>query len=182
MGMMGRSGVRLTIRDTGEIKSVGKFLLDVSVGIQPEDAGQKHHSGLTIGALAEIHEFGSAAAHIPMRSWFRTWADKNQDAARAAIRAALVEMARTQRYSVEPIQRIVHRMKATLVGRIAAGAITPPNAPRTLAKKSPETRPLVETKAFMRAIQGAFQASTVGGTRGAPRFSWKYKTPGGEGA
>jgi hypothetical protein len=171
----GRSGI--SIQDTGEIKAFGNLTLDLSVGIQPEDADQPHHSGMTLGELGAVHEYGGG--RVPARMWFRGWAAQYEGQVRDAVRAQLQQMVRTQRFAPGALQNIAHRMKATLVGRIAAGQITPPNAPATLLKKAPEIRPLVETKAFMRAIQAAFRARTSGGNGGA--LTWKYKTGGGAG-
>lgn len=169
------NGVRMVIRDSGAIPVSAVVQVDASVGIQPEDADKVHRGGLTLGALALVHEFGLALLNIPARMWFRGWAATHAPAETRALRNALADMVRKQKFDAGPLQVIVQRMRATMVGRIAGGLIKPRNAPATLAKKAPENRPLVESQALMRAIQGKLDMRSSGG-RG---LQGTYKTGGG---
>jgi hypothetical protein len=167
--------VRLHIKDSGALNLVRRINVDLNVGIQPEDFDQKHGDGpLTVGEVATINEFGSAAADIPARPWFRGWVGLHASRVTDQLRRALAEMVRTQRFDPGPLQVLAQRAQATMVGRIAAGQIKPKNAPRTLWGKSPETRPLVETGQLMRSIHAKVT------TRGLLRSFWSFSTRGGK--
>lgn len=170
------NGVRLHIRDSGKLSILKRVNIDLSVGIQPEDADTQHGDGpLTVGEIATINEFGNSAINLPARKWFRGWVGQHASRVTDQLRRALAEMVRTQKFQAEPLQVLAQRAQATMVGRIAAGQIGPKNAPSTLAKKSPETRPLVEHGQLMRSIH----ARVVG--KGLLRGLINYSTRGGRG-
>ena len=75
----------LTIKDSdvNAIRRFAKALAGgaVTVGIHEGEAAKEHRSeddsaGLTVGELAEIHEFGLG---VPRRSFIAAWADESQD-------------------------------------------------------------------------------------------------------
>lgn len=171
---MASNGVRLHIRDSGKLNILRHINIDLSVGIQPEDADTPHGDGpMTIGEIATINEFGAAAINLPARKWFRGWVGAHASRVTDQLRTALAQMVRTQKFQAEPLQVLAKRAQSTMVGRIAAGQIGPKNAPSTLAKKSPETRPLVEHGQLMRSIH----AKVTG--RGLLRSLINYSTRGG---
>jgi hypothetical protein len=168
--------VSLTIKDSGALSIIRRINVDMNVGIQPEDFDTKHGDGpLTVGEVATINEFGSAAADIPARPWFRGWVGQNGSRTVDQLRNMLAEMVRKQKFDPGPLQVLAQRAQATMLGRIAAGQIKPKNALRTLLGKAPETRPLVDTKQLMSSIHAKVT------TRGLLRSFWSFSTRGGAG-
>lgn len=156
----------LTIRDSGEIPILKTFDVSLEVGILPEEAGLPHHSGMTIGEVGAVHEFG--IGKIPARMWLRGWLALKEAETIASIRKELAAMVRTQTFIEAPLNAIAKTAERSVKGRIIGGHITPANAPLTLKNKSPETRPLIETKQFLNAIKARISASFGSGQKLAP--------------
>jgi hypothetical protein len=158
-------GVTMTIRDSGALRILKTYEVNLEVGILPEDADTKHEeSGLTLGALALVHELGAGPipARMPIRGWY---ADKSARMVKL-IRKELETMVRTQTFIAGPLNAVAKEAERSLKGRIIAGLIDPPNAPRTLLGKKPEQRPLIGMsrqllKAFRARITTTFGSGTV---------------------
>ena len=161
MPKMGFTGVRIT--DTGPLNLQRKLMAEWKVGIQPEDYDQKHggkgaddYDGRTVGEVAAVNEFGMGT-RFPSRPALRRWADKGrrehlrhlERVARKAIRRQVFQ----QSAGVLVAQHFERSMKAFITG----GAPVKKNAPRTLWKKRPETRPLINTGHFVETLRGTFR-------------------------
>jgi hypothetical protein len=93
----------------------------------------------------------------------RGWADgpKAKKTVRD-IRARLREMVLKQDFAPEPMQVITSEVLTSLAGQFLGGKLTPKNAPYTLARKEPETRPLMETGELVGSLRARLMAAAVG--------------------
>jgi hypothetical protein len=160
----------LHIRDSGELKVLDTLRMTISAGIHEEDGSATHDQGpLSLIEVAAVNEFGGG--RIPARMWLRGWTDgtPNVKAVVDQIKGALYNMARTQQFSEAPFREITRGVARGIRDRVLSGAIRPLNAPSTLARKAPETRPLVEHGQMADAIQGKLTAT---GPRG---IAWNAK-------
>lgn len=170
-----KTALRVSIKDSGEIKAFERLDLSMTVGVHEADGQETHQkSGMSVVQVAEVSEFG--AGDIPARNWLRAWVPSNARQFAQEIGRALQHMARTQRYDQAPLMLVAERMRASMRGRILGGKIRPANAAATLAAKAPETRPLVDSGQFVHSIQ-----ATVAGraqTRGflGRALNWRGKT------
>lgn len=154
----------MTIKDSGALRIVKSFDVQLDVGILPEDADTKHDaSGLTLAELALVHELGAGV--IPARMPLRTWAAAKSAAMVAKIRKELETMVRTQTFIPGPLNAVAKEAERSIQGRIIAGLIDPPNAPRTLLGKKPEQRPLIGiTRQLLKAYRARIRATFGNGT------------------
>ncbi len=127
--------IKVTTRDTGFKDFMGSFRnlggYTISAGVHEEEANQTHQpSGLPIGAISVIHEFGAPAANIPARPHIRPTFDENhrryQREITKASEATLRRRGRPQR-AYEAVAEgmrsdIEKRMRAGIVGQAGAGA------------------------------------------------------------
>lgn len=165
---------RFTVKDTGEIKAFRRMNLNMTLGIHPEDGAVKHAGGdLTVAQVAEINEYGGG--NTPARMWLRGWAAKHGQRMTNMLRARLREMARTQNYKPDALEALAETMQRSMRGHIYSGVIKPKNAPATLARKAPETKPLIDTRQFVRSIRARLTAKSTGMFR---RIDWNYKSRG----
>lgn len=160
------AGVTLSIKDSGPLRILPKFDVRLDVGILPEDSDTAHvESGMSLGELGAVHEFGAGPipARMPIRGWF---ADKSARVL-AQLRAELQTMVRTQTFIGGPLAAIAKGAERSIKGRIIAGLIDPPNAPRTLVGKNPERRPLIGvSKQLLGAYRSRIRATFRGGPGG----------------
>lgn len=149
----------------------GNKSFEMTVGVHEEDMGETHkrNNVLSVGAIAEISEFG--AGNIPARKWLSGWVP-NARAFGAEIGGALRNMIQANRgVDFTGLNVVAQRMRDSVRFRIHSGQIKPKNHPETLRRKRPETRPLVETHQFEEAIQAAVMGPGP----------WKFKTGNGQG-
>lgn len=129
---------------------IGAGPVDTIVGVIGDKAGEDH-GGLTVGELAEIHEFGLG---VPERSFLRAWFDGNRDKVierlRAAHRQVLLGKLTPQKageligmWAVGEIQKF-----------IADGKVKPPLDQRTIDRKGSSV-PLIDTGQLRSAISYA---------------------------
>jgi hypothetical protein len=155
----------LTIKDSGKLKILKEYVVELEVGILPEDADTRHEeSGMTLAEVALVHELGAGPipARMPIRGWY---ADKSAGMVKK-IRKELETMVRTQTFITGPLNAVAKEAERSLKGRIIAGLIDPPNAPRTLVAKKPEQRPLIGVSrqllnAFRARVRTTFSSGTV---------------------
>lgn len=157
------SSVTLKITDSGALKVFRELRMTISGGIHEEQGADEHDQGpLSVVEVGAVNEFGGG--NIPARMWLRGWVPVGAKKIVEQIRDAMQGMARTQKYTRGPFVRITHNVMAGIRGRILSGQITPANAPATLARKAPETRPLVEHGQLAAAIHGRLRATNGEGT------------------
>lgn len=124
---------------------------------------------LTVVQVAEANEFG--AGKVPARAWLRKWADTRGQRVVANLREAILKMIRNQAFLDHTgIDDAAADARADLQAQILDGHVTPANAPATLARKAPETRPLFEKGQLVEAAQAEVRA-------GAP-LNWDFSTRG----
>jgi hypothetical protein len=177
---------RMTIKDTGPINAPSAVRFALTVGIHEEDAsavGEYRDSqgagALTVGTVAEIHEFGSEAANVPARSWLRGWADEKGDTVHQQVGAALEKMARTQEWSGPGgLAKVARDARNSIVSRIGQG-IAPPLAESTLAKKAPKVVPLIDSRQMIDAISAQIHTEAGTGDSRGKRIGWDYAARGG---
>lgn len=96
--------------------------------------------GLTVAALAEIHEFGLG---VPERSFIRAWFDQNQAEISNKLRERFREAALGKITFDVAADQFALWCQASIQKRMAAG-IQPENAPSTVARKG-SSKPLIDT-------------------------------------
>lgn len=160
--------IRITIKDTGELKPLAGLRFKMTVGVHEQEASEQHgDSDLTVGEVALVNEFGRD--NIPARMWFRRWAQKAARGVAADIQRALVFMAQKQQYdNLGLLPWAARKARDDLRDVALSGSITPANAPATLARKAPETRPMIDTQQLVNSIESA-----ITGGKG-----WNFKTRG----
>lgn len=143
--------VRIKDTDKGARKVLQRLLKNgaLAVGVLAEDAGKTHEAKesvdrikdifagpgatLTIGEIAEIHEFGLGSA--PRRSFLAGWVDENQDQIREVVRRGAAALVIGKLDS--PLQ-FLNQLGAWAVGSIQkrmAENIPPPLSPETIRRK-----------------------------------------------
>jgi hypothetical protein len=164
------SAVRVSIKDTGPLRIHPKLEMRFDIGVLPEEGRVKHvNSDLTVSEVTAIHEFG--APNIPARAPIRTWADLHAEKFKGQVREELARMVRTQRFgNTTALRNLVEAAARSMKARITGGHIKPKNAKSTLVRKSPERRPLIETKQLVNSIHARLTA-----TFGALRVNLKSK-------
>jgi hypothetical protein len=135
--------VRISDTDRGA-KRLAKLLADgaLSVGVLGGDASAGHEdSDLTVGEIAEIHEFGLGSA--PRRSFLAGWVDEKKD----EITSVIVKGSRAlARGKVASMPVLLEQIGAWAVGSIQeriSNGIEPPNAPETIKRKGSSV-PLID--------------------------------------
>jgi hypothetical protein len=125
------------------------FALDspkVSIGIHEEDGAKEHDAGMTVVALAAIHEFG--LGNVPERSFIRAWFDENEDRAKEALRRLLVSVVEGKRQPQQALSLFAQWALGEMQKRMAAG-IPPALQPETIRKKTRAGKtgetPLIDT-------------------------------------
>ncbi len=169
--------LRVKIKDSGELKIFQRLGFRMTVGIHEEEGGDSHdlNGELTVAQVANIQEFG--AGDVPARSWLRRWAQKYQAMVVKMLRAELTKMAKKQDYDLRPLEPIANIATSTMRQQFVGGEIRPLNAPSTLARKAPETRPLIWTGQMTRSIFSKLRATYSGKTSGrAVKVTQTYKS------
>lgn len=148
----------LKVKDSGELKVLSNFRMSITGGVHDDTGVDTHDEGpLTVYDVAAVNEFGGGK--IPARMWLRGWVPRFAPAYVTRIRDAMVQAVRTQKFQPGPFSEIARDIMHSLRGRILRGEIKPANAPLTLAKKAPETRPLLEHGWLVAAIHGRLKAN-----------------------
>lgn len=169
-------GVRFSAKmvDQG-LKDLRKTLLSVKqrksyvkAGVVGQGAEAQRGDGITMGALAAIHEFGAPSVGVPQRSFIRSTFDHRRPAYIATL-AKLLEQVYENRMPIEKALGVIGLMMATDMKRyITTGSgVPPPLRPATIAAKlakgswkrrrgeegpAPSPRPLVDTGRLLGAI------------------------------
>lgn len=120
-------------------KSLGKAPRRVKVGIIGPLASEDH-GGLTLAALAAIHEWGIG---VPERSFIRAWADENRVEIRKRQRALVRQILQGRLTEETALKRLGAWAQGSIQKRIADG-ILPANAQSTIDKKGSST-PLIDS-------------------------------------
>lgn len=152
------SKVQLRVKDSGQLKILSNFRMTLSGGVHEEDGTAVHDKGpLSVLDVASVNEFGGGK--IPARMWLRGWVPKFAPRFVTRIRDTMVRAVRTQKFDQGAFEPIVYDLMQSLRGRILRGEIRPVNAPATLAKKRPETRPLFEWGQLVASIKGRLRSN-----------------------
>lgn len=149
---MARVRVSVTSRDHGAERTKRR-LRDlaaspaVEVGIIGDQAAADHGEGVTVGRLAEWHEYGLG---VPERSWLRGWVDSAESTIAEAMRR-LTE--RSVKGRVTP-QQAALQLGVWCVGKIQqriARGIEPALHERTIERKGSSV-PLIDTGQLRQSI------------------------------
>lgn len=121
----------------------------VTAGILEREGSAAHPDakGLTIAALAEIHEFGLG---VPERSFIRAWFDQHQPEIVAVLKGRLAEAARGRISYDDAINQFALWVQGSIQRRIRDG-IPPPLAPETIRRKGSSV-PLIDTGVLRSSI------------------------------
>jgi hypothetical protein len=148
--------VNVYIKDSGKLDIIRDLRMNITGGVHEDTGAEVHGQGpLNVAQVAAVNEFGGG--RIPARMWLRGW--KGVQAITQAIRGTMVDMIWSQKFESTPFGQIAEDLMNSLRTPIVTGAIQPANAPLTLAKKKPETRPLFEHGQLVQAIQGRVEAN-----------------------
>lgn len=128
--------VKIKDTDKGAAKMLARLLADgaLSVGVLGADAGAAHEdSDLTVGDIAEIHEFGLGTA--PRRSFLAGWVDENKEQIVTVVTKAGQALARGR---LANVNQALEQIGVWAVGSIQirmSNNIPPPLAPATIKRK-----------------------------------------------
>lgn len=129
----------------------------ITVGVHDADASKPEgeDSGVTVGEIAAVHEFGLG---VPRRSWLRDWVDGAQDEIRKTITATAAAIVMDPGRREQMLERLALWAKAQIQKRIIAG-IEPELAEETKARKAKsggksKDTPLIFTGQFIGSIDG----------------------------
>lgn len=128
--------------------------IDIKIGVLDADA-QHEGDALTVGELAEMHEFGLG---VPQRSWLREWFDESEEQL-SEIATRYFEQSETEADYIDAADLVTEAAVASCTDRIRDGltpAIT--NESTIRSKKSrgfkPPYTPLIETGVLISSIKG----------------------------
>ena len=114
----------------------------VDVGIIGDTAGAATQDGeMTVGALAEIHEFGLG---VPQRSFLRAWADADRAKIDKAWGALLRKVLKGELTLDQALEQFGLWAQGQVQAFIADGRVQPPLDQRTIDVKGSST-PLIDT-------------------------------------
>ena len=112
----------------------------VSVGVFEADGAQTYDDGITIAAVAAIHEFGLG---VPERSFLRGWFDENLERAHEAMSRLLLSVVAGKRTKEQALELFGLWVQGEVQKRIASG-ISPELSAATIKRKGSST-PLIDT-------------------------------------
>lgn len=113
----------------------------VDVGIVGDTAGKATQDGMTVGALAEIHEFGLG---VPQRSFLRAWADADRAKIDKTWSALLRKVLAGDLTTDQALEQFGLWAQGQAQAFIADGRVRPPLDQRTIDAKGSST-PLIDT-------------------------------------
>ncbi len=113
----------------------------VDVGIIGDTAGAATPDGMTVGALAEIHEFGLG---VPQRSFLRAWADADRAKIDKAWGALLRKVLKSDLTLDQALEQFGLWAQGQAQAFIADGRVQPPLDQHTIDAKGSST-PLIDT-------------------------------------
>lgn len=154
---MPQVGLKLTEKDLGwgklkdqvlKLSQGGAFCV---VGVQGREASSAHvKSQLTVGTIANVHEFGKVIHHksgrvtrIPARSFIRAAIDEYEDALqkRATLLGTGVVLLK---FTAHQALELLGMYTVGVMQQRIANRIAPPNRPRTIAAKGSSV-PLIDS-------------------------------------
>lgn len=121
---------------------------EVRVGVFEAEGGQENASGMTVGAIAEIHEFG--LGNNPARSWLRAWVDESQGEIKTTLTKLYEAVAQGKRSKEEALELFGTWAVGKIQERISNG-ISPELKPMTVQRKGSSIA-LVDTGQFRASI------------------------------
>lgn len=130
--------VKIRDKDKGATAMLARLLAHgaLSVGVLGAEAGAAHADsvGLTVGEIAEIHEFGLGTA--PRRSFLADWADEKRSEIQQVVIKGGAALVRGK--SITSPGQLLNQIGQWAVGSIQARMATnipPPLAPETIKRK-----------------------------------------------
>jgi hypothetical protein len=165
--------VPVTDRDKGYSRRVKAILTAGSsptvtyVGVLGDKASAAHkESGLTVGDLAEIHEFGvfnpEEGIFIQERSFLRAWFDAERDSNLIALRAAHRQVLLGKLTPQQAGNLIGLRFVGQIQKWIADNKVKPPSSDETNARKGSSVT-LIDTGQLRAAISYLVETRLVSG-------------------
>lgn len=116
---------------------------ELDVGVPDLDIPHKGSLGMTVAAVAAIHEYGAPAAGIPQRSYLRAWVDENEPRIQKMVAAMQQSVASGKRTQAQALELLGQKFVGEIQARIAKG-IEPALKDRTVARKG-SSKPLIDT-------------------------------------
>lgn len=149
---------RIRDKKTDQYRKLARVLADqalhqIKVGIHAEDAAYTYPNGMTLGEVAEIHEFGLAEPRVPRRSAIVGWFDENLPSARWKLMREMRLVAKGQQPYAEALKIFAEWAARRIRDRIDDRTAFAPNAPSTIEKKGFDY-PLVESGVLRHSIKG----------------------------
>lgn len=147
----------MTVKDNGYSARVAFLLamepVQMRVGVHGEEGGASHEGGVTVGEIAQAHEYGLG---VPRRSFIGSWAAENRGRNLGIIRRSLERVARGETSYPEALHGIGVVFVADCRLRIARGKIAPALSPERIAQKG-STTPLLDTGQLSSSIRYTFR-------------------------
>ena len=139
---------RIEIAAKGAHVEVGLLGEDATKAHRPEDGSEA--SGITIGEIGEIHEFG--LGNNPIRSWLRGYVDPNNAKIREKVRRLEQEVLKGRMTVEQAMATLGANIAGGIKKRIAEG-IQPQVTAATQRRKGPnKTTPLINSGQFRGSI------------------------------
>jgi len=130
------ASTKVTSKDNGYKKTLVRMGAmsgtKLFVGVPPQADNVKHgNNGLTVSALAAIHEYGLG---VPERSFLRAWFDENAEKIRQAISVMAKAIAAGRLTPMQAMAQLGLKFVGEIQARMARN-IPPPLDPKTVARK-----------------------------------------------
>lgn len=122
--------------------------LEVVIGVH---SGSTNDKGQDLAGIAAANEFGVPSRKVPSRPFMATTFAKKNSAAQDLILQTLRNVASGKLKPYAALGRFGQRYQEWMVSTIASWT-TPPNAPRTIAKKGRD-EPLRDTYSMMKSVR-----------------------------
>ena len=149
----------VTIKDHGYAKLLRRMMAahgrySLTVGVHAGEGGAAEKGGITVAAIATIHEFGTG--RIPERSFIRDWADMHEERNRKMVTRATENVVNKGTAPEVAYGRLGAFFQGEIQARISNG-IPPPLAESTMARKGSSV-PLIDTGQLRSSILWKLEA------------------------
>ena len=137
------------IRDTDRgykrlLKRVFRATPAITVGIHGDEGGAGTESGITVGDVASIHEFG--LGNHPQRSFIGSWFDSEKAANREALRRLAESVVRGTNTPQAAAEKAALFLENSAKGFIQGGSVSP--------QTDKDGTTLIETGQLVSSIRG----------------------------
>lgn len=167
------SGPHVAIKDRGyrrlmrDVSKVYKTPPYVEVGVFGPAAQADGGDGLTVGEIADVHEFGRG--NNPERSWLRAYVDGNRHRIDAMIRRVAEAVVQRKMTAEQGFELLGLQMVGEIKARIQSGISPALSAAYAKRKGADKSTPLIRTGQFIGSIVSQVRGGRVTAAESAKR-------------